>query len=246
MTEQNPDSNPKEQDDEKWVEGQSTVALKEELRTLELRRIILQNKDPEIAAQMSQQGGEDWAEEWITSYNAEMAAATTAEEEERIRTKYEGDKIDVETAKLILEQLDKEDEERGLLQAGIVPAGLGAPPWLAERLEVNLQIDAVRRELTARRIQELLKGETASALVGAQRPFKLNPRRNIVQANRDERIQGMLLALDENHIELPPGPDWYHYRKHKQPWTDAYRLGGKKLQGRILSIISKAKKNKKP
>ena len=35
MTEQNPDSNLKEQDYGKWVKGQSTEALEKELRTLE-------------------------------------------------------------------------------------------------------------------------------------------------------------------------------------------------------------------
>jgi hypothetical protein len=61
MTEQNSDSNLKEQDYRKWVEGQSTEASEMELRTLELRRMLLQKKDPDEEGWRSQDNGE---EEW--------------------------------------------------------------------------------------------------------------------------------------------------------------------------------------
>ena len=123
-------------------------------------------------------------------------------------------------------------EERAALRGEITP-------WITEQLEVNQHLEAVQRELRARRTHELSKGRKRSK----RRPV-VEKRREIVQAlSRDGfHAPDICEGLDHARIPLPQGPDWEKYRRQARPWTDGYRLGGEKLRGRIRTIFSKDKK----
>ena len=56
-----------QKDYEKSINGQSSAALKQELLTLEVRRVVHQNKDPKVKAVISQQLEEDWERKLKTS-----------------------------------------------------------------------------------------------------------------------------------------------------------------------------------
>jgi len=170
MTEQSSDSNLKEQDYRKWVEGQSTEALEKELRTLELRRMLLQKKDPEEEARLEQHEGQ---EEWEALSPEEQAEADRntfelLEKPESLEAEEAFMKLMEDPEKLAQLEVERQaqlaamkPEERAALQGEITP-------WITEQLEVAQQLEAVQRELAARRIHELSKGEAASALAEAQ------------------------------------------------------------------------------
>ena len=172
MTEQDLYSNLKAQDYTKWVETQSTEALEKELSTLELRRAVLQNTAPEMESSMEQQTGEDWTEEWAKNYNAEMAAATTLEEKKKIQEEYEGPRYDEITESRLAQEAAELLAQPASLEAGIDTAESEMPSWLAEQVEVTQRLEAVRRELIARRIQKMSKGKAASTLAGAEKLTK--------------------------------------------------------------------------
>src|ERR1019366_7817973 len=178
MTERNLDSNLKQQAYSKWVKGQSTEALEKELRNLELRQMVLQNAGPTMDAQIEQQTAEEWSEEdldqYIENYKAELEAAKTAEERKQIMEDYEGRSLDESTKQCVADQLSTEPENMAQSQTGIDQAET-APAWLAERVEVNLHIGVVQRELTVRRHQELMKGEAAPASATARQQSKIDP-----------------------------------------------------------------------
>jgi hypothetical protein len=115
--------------------------------------------------------------------------------------------------------------------------------------EATRCIEAVQRDLTARRVHELSKGEAVPASAGIHKHHQTSPvvaaRRAVVLANIGQPAPYICEVLDSEHINLPPDADWEPYRSHKQPWTDAYRLGGEKLRRRIRSIFSRDKKDKK-
>jgi hypothetical protein len=123
-------------------------------------------------------------------------------------------------------------EERAALQGEITP-------WITEQVEVSRHLEVVQRELTARRTHDLSRGHKRS-----KRNPMIEKRRDIIQAHAQEGFHAPDICeeLDLAHIDLPQGPDWEKYRQHRQPWTAAYRRGGKELQGRILTIFSKDKK----
>jgi hypothetical protein len=195
MTERNPDSNLKQQAYSKWVKGQSTEALEKELRNLELRQMVLQNEGPTRDAQIEQQAAEEWSEEdldqYIKNYKAELEAAKTAEERKQIMEDYEGRSLGGSTNQCVADQLATEPENMAQSQTGIDQAET-APAWLAERVEVNLHIGAVQRELTVRRHRELSKGEAASALERAQ-PRPKPPARPLLY--RSELKRAILVQL---------------------------------------------------
>jgi len=252
MTKQRSDSNLKDKDYRKWVEGQSTEALEKELLTLETRRTILQTQDPKIEVEVGSPESEDWEEDWdqfearmspkeFAEYVADMDAEFEAQEkaiaryeeiqamepEERTRLEAERD------ARLAA----MEPEERARL--GVIDPEVLRTPWLAELVEVTQHLKAVERELTARRIQGVSKRSKRS-----KRNPTVKNRREYVQAQAQDGLDAPHICetLDMAHIDLPKGADWEKYRKSGEPWADAYRLGGKKLQGRILTIFSKDKK----
>ena len=70
MTKKNPDSNLKEQDYGKRIKGLTTEELEKELLILERRRIVLQNRDPEIEARAEQQRQEEEEAEWEAELQA--------------------------------------------------------------------------------------------------------------------------------------------------------------------------------
>ena len=191
MTEQNSVSDPKGRDYRKWVETQSTEALEKELRTLELRRTVLQNADPQMEALMEQQQQEEEAME----FEAELAAMTPEKRAEAY-AEMEGSMglMNEEWAKM-------EPERRAQMQAEIDPTESDIPSWLAERVQVNLHIGAVQRELTVRRYRESSKGEAAPSLVTPGQQSRVDPevvkRRAIVRQNRKlETITSALARID--------------------------------------------------
>ncbi len=196
MPKQKPDSKLKEQDYTQWVETQSTEALEKELSTLELGRIVLQNTAPEMEASM-EQTGEDWAEEWAKNYNAEMAAATTLEEKKKIQERYEGPRYDEITESRLAQEAAELLAKPASLEAGIDPAESEIPPWLAERVQVNLRIRIVERELNIRRNRELSKREVASALARAQK-LRTPPAGQLMPSYRSKLKQAIWMQLAEN------------------------------------------------
>ena len=200
MTEQNSDSNFKQQDYSKWVKGQSTGALEKELRNLELRQMVLQNAGPMRDAQIEKQAAEEWSEEdldqFLKNYKAELEAAKTEEERKQIMEDYEGRSLDESTNQCVADQLATEPENMAQSQTGIDQAET-APAWLAERVDVNLRIGAVQRELTVRRHQESSKGGAASALAGAQKLPKA-PSGNLMPSYRSKLKQGIWMQLAQN------------------------------------------------
>jgi hypothetical protein len=93
-----------------------------------------------------------------------------------------------------------------------------------------------------RKIQELVKREAGSALAGNHWHSNPTPAMAafvaVVKPNAALHIKEILVALDENHIPLPATAGYDRFRL----WTEAYRLGGKTLQARIRTRVSKAKK----
>jgi DNA-directed RNA polymerase subunit F len=243
MSEQNPGSNLKERDYRNWVEGQSTEALEKELSTLELRRTVLQNMDPEMEAEMTQEEQEEWAME----YRAKLAAARP-EERKAIVEEYEGPDIDESTSQRIAEQLMIKPEKRAQPQAEIGPSESEIPSWISERVELNLHIRIVDLELYARRNQELSKGQAASALPTGSQQSKIDPdvvkRRTIVKQNMKLDTNRICRLFDLNAVPLAlRGDDWEEFSTHDHPWADAYSKKpiSEKRRRRIRVIISKDK-----
>jgi hypothetical protein len=241
MARQRLDSNLKDKDYGKWVEGQSTEALEKESRTLELRQLLLPKKDPEEEARLLDDNGEaEW--EALTPEQQAEAARNTLQELEKPESLKQDEyimKLYADPEKLAQFEAERqaqlaamEPEERAQLLGQITP-------WITEQLEIVQHLEAVRRELNVRRSQELSKGRKRS-----KRTPMVERRREIVQAlSRDGfHAPDICEELDRARIPLPQGPDWEKYRRHARPWTDAYRLGGEKLRGRIRTIFSKDKK----
>lgn len=140
----------------------------------------------------------------------------------------------------------KRAEAYKLMQGTLDEERADGPVWLTERAEVSTRISAVQLELQARRIQELSKGEAASALAGTQKLPKPTPevaaRRAVVRRNATQRTFKICEVLDDKEIGLPLQKDWDSFREGEDPWATAYRQGGKKLRRRIRVIISKDKK----
>ncbi len=193
MTEQNPDSNLKEQDYGKWVKGQSPEALDKELRNLELQRLVLQNQGPEVYSEWTQEE----QEEWLRGYHAELAAATTLEQKKKIQEWYEGPSYDEITERRIAQENMELLEKPASLQAGIEPEESEIPSWLAERVKVNLRIRIVERELNVRRNRELSNREVASALARAQKLSK-PPAGQLMPSYRSKLKQAIWMQLAQN------------------------------------------------
>ena len=239
MTEQNSDSDPKGRDYRKWVETQSTEALEKELRTLELRRTVLQNTDPQMEELMEQQQQEEEAME----FEAELVAMTPEKRAEAY-AEMEGsmDLMNEERAKM-------EPERRAQLQAEIDPTESDIPSWLTERVQVNLHIGAVQRELTVRRYRESSKGEAAPSLATPSQQSRVDPdvvkRRAIVKQNRKLETIRICRLFDLNAVPLAlRGDDWEDFSSHTEPWTDAYNEKpiSERRRRLIRVIISKDKK----
>jgi hypothetical protein len=169
MTEQSPDPDLKENNYRKWVEDQSTEVLEKELHTLELRRMLLQKKDPDEDARLSDDCGQQEFEDLSPEEQAEVGRNTfeawdTPEERAQdaaiMELMADPEKLAEFENKWQAQLAAMKSEERAALQGEITP-------WITEQLEVAQQLEAVQRELAARRIHELSKGEAASALAGA-------------------------------------------------------------------------------
>ena len=247
MTEESPDPDLKENNYRKWVEGQSTEALEKELRTLDLRRMLLQKKDPDQEARQQQEQEE-------LEIEAELAAMRP---EKRSQVLTEMDKCTLEEYREVFRSMDfcaelmadperpaKAEAERDARLAAMEPEQraqlLGEiTPSITEQLEVTQHLEAVQRELNARRSQELSEQRKRS-----KRTPVVQRRREIVQAlSRDGfHASDICEELDRLRVPLPQGPDWEMYLRHERPWTDAYQFGAKKLRGRICTFFSKDKK----
>jgi hypothetical protein len=235
------DSNLKDKDYRKWVEGQSTEALEKELRTLELRRILLQKKDPEEEAR--QQEAEEEAE-WEAMSPEEQAEADRhtfelLEKPESLKEHEAIMKLAGDPEKLAELEVERqaqlaamEPEQRAQLLGEITP-------WITEHLEVTQHFEAVQRELSARRMHDLTKESKPSK----HAPI-LQKRRDIVQKCARDGFHARQICeeLDQASIPQPPGPDWEEYRGHRHQWRAAYRFGGEKLRRRIRTIFSKDEK----
>jgi hypothetical protein len=214
MTKQMSDSNLKDKDYRKWVEGQSTAMLVSEFYYLESERAILLSKDPRSEQDEQCRHIQEMKQKMLSKIN---------EKDPKKRAK----------ARAEVESIIDEDLAKG-------------PEWIDDRAMVNLKIAVVQHELQARRIQELSKGKADSASAGARKLRKTDPavaaRRAVVQANADLRAPKMCAMLDDKEIPLPDREQWDSFRSHDNPWTEAYRTGGKKFRRRIRVIISKDKK----
>ena len=125
-----------------------------------------------------------------------------------------------------------EPEERAQLLGEMSPS-------ISEQLEVARQLEAVQRELSARRMHDLTRGSESCK----HTPI-VQKRRDIVQkcARDGLKAPGICEELDQASIPLPPGRDWDEYRGHRHQWRAAYRFGGEKLRPLIRTIFSKDKK----
>jgi hypothetical protein len=230
--------------------------LEKELLILERRRIVLQNRDPEIEARAEQQRQEEEEAEWEAELQA-MEPEKRAQAEAEVDAATEEYMRDIERSVDFYMKLEAmEPEKRAQLEAerdarlaamepeeraqlGVIDPEVLRTPWLAEQVEVTQHLEAVKRELIAREIQGVSKRRKRS-----KRNPTVKNRREYVQAQAQDGFDAPHICetLDMAHIDLPKGADWEKYRKSREPWADAYRLGGKKLQGRILTIFSKDKK----
>lgn len=157
-----------QKDYEKSINGQSSAALKQELLTLEVRRVVHQNKDPKVKAVISQQLEEDWGEKVENEYIAALAAATTPEQRNNLAEEFEGPEISMEESAREFDQLQLTPAERAQEHAEIDRAASELSPWQAEQVEVGSRIRMLELELIARRIKEWSQDEAASALAKPQ------------------------------------------------------------------------------
>jgi hypothetical protein len=214
MTEQSPDPDLKENNYRKWIEDQSTEALEKELRTLELRRTALQIRDRGMEAHIKlpeqEDEEEEWGDEWdqiearmspkeFDEYVASMDAEFRAQDE-AIAWSEKVEAMEPEKRAQVLAKRDawlaaQEAAERAQRLARIDQEVLGSP-WLAEQMEVVHHLEAIKRELAARRTQELSKGEAASALAGAPKlPKSPAGRRCPIYPAKMKIKQAILAAL---------------------------------------------------
>ena len=215
MTKQSPYPDLKENNYKKWVEGQSTKELELELVGLELERVVVECSDPEVEMNQERAEREERRQELLAKIHKK-----DPKKRAKARKEVEG---------IIVEEYDAD-----------------GPRWISRRAEVNCRIACVQNELQARRMQELSKGKADSGLAGARKLRKTAPavaaRRAVVQANADLRAPKMCAMLDDKEIPLPEREQWDSFGSHDNPWTEAYRTGGKKFRKRIRVIISKDKK----
>jgi hypothetical protein len=262
MTEQSPDPDLKENNYRKWIEGQSTEVLEKELHTLKLRRTALQIRDRGMEAHIKLPEQEDeeegWEEDWgpfearmspkeFAEFVADMDAEFEAQEKAIARYEEIQAMEPEERARLEAERdarvAASEAAERRERLAKIDQAVL-ASPWITEQLHVAQQIEAVQRELAARRTQELSRGEpkTTKDVATREAPeqkrlgplFPRSPLRRTIQSlfirEPAATARRICFLLDDESVDLRD--DWKNgpnvrnfkdaYASDKKPMIDKY------------------------
>ncbi len=243
MTEQKPDSNLKEQDHRKWVEGQSTEALEKEilrekrwLTFIQYVKSVIEQIMEEIEASRTVEG--KWEREkrkllarMIRIEEMELAAMGP---EERARAQAEIDRVKLTAAKMGAASRSPREAPQGVLDRHLE----------ASKLEASQHLEVLRRELTARRIQELSKKEASThESKRKKRPVdpdsNLGRRRKIIRQNPGLEAIDYCVLFENSHITFPQGSHWDPYRPYQ--WPKAYRMD-ETLSGYIRSMTTKDKK----
>jgi hypothetical protein len=241
-----PDSKLKQQNYREWLKAQSTEELEKELVELDKKLVLLKDRDPKAEAEAESRDAQSVTEEQSLA-EIRWLQGIPPDEREKMMKEWEGPLLTREQEQEIAERLS---EEEFAWQETESPSY--EPPWITEQLALNRQIRAVEQQIKAAkweldlRDNQGLSNDFAAPTSAGKRKhsnhtLEVTLRCAVVKRHANERVQQICHALDVAKDPLPRGQDWDKFRRAEGPWTSAYMSGGKILQGRIRSIITKCK-----